>query len=61
MLCYRAVDTTADEEGGRRDEKYEINSMGKPTRTGFLGMVATMSQHTKTISPAEKRREWWLR
>ena len=28
MLCYRAVDTTADEEGGGRDEKYEINSMG---------------------------------
>lgn len=23
MLCYRAVDTTADEEGGGRDEKYE--------------------------------------
>ena len=61
MLCYRAVDTTADEEGGGRDEEYEINSMGEPARKGFLGMVATMSQHTKTISPAEKRREWWLR
>ena len=24
MLCYRAVDTTADEEGGGRDEEYEI-------------------------------------
>ena len=34
MLCYRAVDTTADEEGGGRDEKYEINSMGKPSSTG---------------------------
>ena len=28
MLCYRAVDTTADEEGGGRNEKYEINLMG---------------------------------
>lgn len=34
MLCYRAVDTTADEEGGGRDGKYEINSMGKPVRIG---------------------------
>ena len=47
MLCYRAVDTTADEEGGGRDEKYEINSMGNRQAQRLLGMVATMSQHTK--------------
>jgi hypothetical protein len=23
VLCYRAVDTTADEEGGGRDEEYD--------------------------------------
>ena len=33
MLCYRAVDTTADEEVGGRDKEYEINSMGKPSGT----------------------------
>ena len=41
MLCYRAVDTTADEEGGGRNEKYEINSMGNRRAQGLLGMVAT--------------------
>lgn len=30
-----------------RAEKYEMNSMGKPVRTGLLGMVAMISQHTK--------------
>ena len=57
MLCYRAVDTTADEEGGGRDEEYEINSMGEPARTGKVnalrrcagsaGKVVTILQHMK--------------
>ena len=47
MLCYRAVDTTADEEGGGRDEKYEINSMGESVSTVTAGMVAMVSQHTE--------------
>jgi hypothetical protein len=42
-------------EGG--DEEYEINSMGKPSGTGLLRMVAMASQHTETISPAENHRE----
>jgi hypothetical protein len=58
VLCYRAVDTTADEEGGGRDEKYEINSMGEPSGTGLLEMVAMVSQHTRTKkNPAENGRE----
>ena len=31
MLCYRAVDTTADEEGGGGSEKYEIKTLRKET------------------------------
>lgn len=48
----------AYEDGGGRDEKYEINSLAEPLRTGkgddlqrcagSGGKVATMSQHTKT-------------
>lgn len=33
MLCYRAVDTTADEEGGGRSEK--LFSAVKPLSTGI--------------------------
>ena len=39
----------ADEDGGWRDKEYEINSMGEPTRTGLLEMVAMVSQHTRTL------------
>ena len=42
-----------EKEGGH--EKYEINSMGKPTRTGLLEMVAMVSQHTKTKKRAQPR------
>ena len=38
----------AAEDGGGRDEEYEINSMGEPSSTGLLEMVAMVSQHTKT-------------
>lgn len=34
MLCYRAVDTTADEEGGGRDEEYEIKALRKTVGSG---------------------------
>jgi len=34
VLCYRAVDTTADEEGGGRDEKYEIKAPRKTVGGG---------------------------
>lgn len=44
MLCYRAVDTTADEEGGGRDEK--LFSAGKPLSTETTRKVAMVSQHT---------------
>ena len=37
----------ADEDGGGRDEEYEINSMGKPVST------------SERNCPAEKRRERW--
>ena len=54
----RTDDAEADEDGGRGDGKYEINSMGKPVRTkrnempcgdaqGAVVKVATMSQHTE--------------
>lgn len=33
MFEDRADVAEADEDGGRGDEKYEINSMGKPSRT----------------------------
>lgn len=36
----------ADEDGGGGDKKYEINSMGKPLRSGLLEMVAMISQHS---------------
>ena len=48
----------ADEDGRGRDEEYEINSMGKPSGTGLLEMVAMVSQHTRTKkNPAENGRE----
>ena len=53
----RGTDAEADEDGGGGDEKYEINSMGEPSGTGLLRMVAMASQHTETISPAENHRE----
>ncbi len=34
MFEDRADVAEADEDGGGRDEKYEINSMGKPSGTG---------------------------
>ena len=37
----------ADEDGGGRDEKYEIKTLRKCVGGG--GKVATVSQHTKTI------------
>ena len=39
----------ADEDGGGGDEKYEINSMGEPSRTGLPEMVAMASQYTRTL------------
>lgn len=51
MLCYRAVDTTADEEGGGRSEK--LFSAAKPLSTGTTWKVATMSQHTRTRREAK--------
>lgn len=67
----RADVAEADEDGGRGEEKYEINLKAGTSEDrermpcgdalGAVLKVATMSQHTKTISPAEKRREWWLR
>ena len=36
-----AVD--ADEDWGRSDEKYEINSMGEPERTGLQGRSRHMN------------------
>ncbi len=47
MLCYRAVDSTADEEGGGRDEYNEMMALRKTVGGG--GRVATVSQQTKTI------------
>lgn len=46
MLEDRADVAEADEDGGGGDKKYEISSMGKPSRTGLLEMVAMISQHT---------------
>ena len=43
----RRDDVDADEDCGRGDEEYEINSMGKPSRTGLPEMVAMVSQHTE--------------
>ena len=37
----------ADEDGGGRNEKYEINSMGESVSTVTAGMVAMVSQHTE--------------
>ena len=34
----------ADEDGGRRDERYEINSMGKPSGTGRKEMPCGQAQ-----------------
>ena len=34
MLCYRAVDITADEEGGGGDEEYEIKALRKTVGSG---------------------------
>ena len=36
----------ADEDGGGRDEKYEINSMGKPSGTGRKEMPCGKAQGT---------------
>ena len=48
MLCYRAVDTTADEDGRGGDEENEINSMGKPMSIeGLLGWIAMILQQKK--------------
>ena len=44
----RNDDAEVDEDGGGGDEKYEINSIVEPVRAGLLGMVAMVSQHTKT-------------
>ena len=44
MFEDRADVAAADEDGGGGDEKYEINSTGKPLSTV---KVATMSQHTR--------------
>lgn len=33
----------ADEDGGGRDEEYEINSMGEPVRTGLQGRSRHMN------------------
>ena len=44
MFEDRADVAAADEDGGGGDE---ITPMGKPLRTGLLGMVAMISQHTK--------------
>ena len=42
MLCYRAVDTTADEEGGGRDEEYvsrmKENVRGVSKRVGHVSL-----------------------
>ena len=44
----------ADEDGGGGDEKYEINSMGKPSGPGLLEMVAMVSQHTRQEDKVNK-------
>ena len=48
MFEDRADVAEADEDGGGRDEKYEINSMGKSSGTGTTRKVAMVSQHTGT-------------
>ncbi len=55
VKCYVAE---ADEDGGGRTEKYEMSSMGEPSGTGLLEMVAMVSQHTRTKkNPTENGRE----
>ena len=37
----------ADEDGGGGNGKYEIDSMGKPSKKGTVRKVAMISQHTR--------------
>ena len=43
MFEDRADAAEADEDGGRGDEEYEINSMGKPSGIGTTRKVAMCS------------------
>ena len=43
MFEGRRYAAKADKDGGGRDEKYEINSMGKPSGTGTTRKVAMCS------------------
>ena len=47
MFEDRADAAEADEDGGGRNEKYEINSMGESVSTVTAGMVAMVSQYTR--------------
>ena len=45
----------SDEDGVGGDEK--LFSAGKPMSARNAGKIATVSQHTRTISPVENHRE----
>ena len=47
MFEGRRYAAKADKDGGGRDEKYEINSMGESVSTVTAGMVAMVSQYTR--------------
>lgn len=53
----RDDDAKADGDGGEGDEKYEINSMGEPVRTGTTRNGCDTVATYETISPAENHRE----